>query len=62
MSQYRRLMRVRGVLISNVGMIEEYATLRAHNHVVLREPNRRNKGCVDLQCGYDRGVCNVTCS
>jgi hypothetical protein len=50
------------VLISNVSMIEGYATLRANNLVVLRESNRRRKGCVDLQCGHDRGVCNVTCS
>jgi hypothetical protein len=50
------------VLISNVGMIEEYATLRAHDHVLLRQSNRRRKGCVDLECGHDRGVFNVTCS
>jgi hypothetical protein len=52
----------RDVLISNGGMIEEYARLRAHNLVVLRKPNRQRKGCVDLQCGQDRGVRNVTCS
>jgi hypothetical protein len=34
----------------------------AHDHVVLGESNRRMKGCVDLQCGHDRVVCNVTCS
>jgi hypothetical protein len=46
------------MLISNVGMIEEYATLHAHNRVVLSQSNRRSKGCVDLQCVHDRGVCN----
>jgi hypothetical protein len=48
--------------MSNVGMIEEYATLSAHNLVVLSQSNRRRNGCVDLQCGHDRVVCNVTCS
>jgi hypothetical protein len=62
MSQCQCLLRGRDVLISNVGMIEEYAMWRAHNLVVLSELNRQRKGCVDLQCGYDRGVCNVTCS
>jgi hypothetical protein len=38
------------VLISNVGMIEEYVTC-AHNLVVLSGSNIRRKGCVDLQCG-----------
>jgi hypothetical protein len=39
----------------------EYATWRDHNLVVLSETNRRRKGCVDLHCGPDRGVCNVLC-
>jgi hypothetical protein len=50
----------RDVLISNVGMIEEYATWRAHDHVILGESNRRRKGCVDLHCGHDGGVRNMT--
>jgi hypothetical protein len=37
MSQYWCLMRGRDVLISNVGMIEGFATWRAHNLVVLGE-------------------------
>jgi hypothetical protein len=32
------------------------------NLVVLSETNRRRKRCVDLECGHDRGVCNVTSS
>jgi hypothetical protein len=55
----KRIESIRDVLISNVGMIEEYATWSAHNHVVVRELNRRRKGCVDLQCGHDWGVWNV---
>jgi hypothetical protein len=35
---------------------------RVHDHVVLGELNRWRKVCVDLQCGHDRGVCNITCS
>jgi hypothetical protein len=46
--------------MSNVGMIEEYARRRAHDLVVLSESNRQRKEhWVDLQCGHDRGVCNV---
>jgi hypothetical protein len=41
------------VLISNVGMIEEYAMLHAHILVVLSQSNQRMKGCVDLQCGHE---------
>jgi hypothetical protein len=43
-------------------MVEEYATWRAHDHVVLGESNRRSKGCVYVQCGHDQVVCNMTCS
>jgi hypothetical protein len=50
------------VLIFNLGMIKEYAMSHAHDHVVLSESNQQRKGCVDIQCGHDRGVCNVTCS
>jgi hypothetical protein len=32
------------------------------NLVVLSETNRRRERCVDLECGYDRGVGNVACS
>jgi hypothetical protein len=32
------------------------------NLVLLSKMNRRRKICVDLECGHDRGVCNVTCS
>jgi hypothetical protein len=38
-------------LISNVDMIEEYATSRARNLVVLSESNRRRKGRVDQYKG-----------
>jgi hypothetical protein len=62
MSPYRCLMRGRDVLISNVAMIEHYAMWRAHDHVVLSKLNWWMKWCVDLQCGHDKGVCNVTCS
>jgi hypothetical protein len=42
------------VLISNVGMIEEYAMWHAHYHVVLSISNQRRMGCVDVQCGHCR--------
>jgi hypothetical protein len=47
--------RRRDVLISNVDMIEDCAMWHAHDHVVLSESNQRRKGCVDVQCGHDRG-------
>jgi hypothetical protein len=32
------------------------------NLVLLSKMNRGRKRYVDLECGHDRGVCNVTCS